>query len=232
VVVSDAAHALEHSLEVQLPFLQTVLAEFTLVPLAVGRASAAQVAEVLECLWGGDETLIVISSDLSHYLPYARRSRDRQQHRAAYRRPRTARSIINRPAARHRSMACCWPHVGTACEASWSICAIRATPPATARASSATAPSPSARSPNMPTEGLGSALLVTARNAIAKRFGLTGQVVEPVPELAEPGATFVTLTQGGQLRGCIGSLEAYRPLAIDVAENALAAAFRDHRFAP
>ncbi len=71
VLVSDAAHALEHSLEVQLPFLQTVLADFTLVPLAVGRASAAQVAEVLECLWGGDETLIVISSDLSHYLPYA-----------------------------------------------------------------------------------------------------------------------------------------------------------------
>lgn len=71
VIVSDAAHALEHSLEVQLPFLQTVLAEFKLVPLAVGRASAAQVAEVLECLWGGDETLIVISSDLSHYLPYA-----------------------------------------------------------------------------------------------------------------------------------------------------------------
>ncbi|WP_313952023.1 AmmeMemoRadiSam system protein B [Accumulibacter sp.] len=71
VVVSDDAHALEHSLEVQLPFLQTVLDRFTLVPLAVGRASAAQVAEVLECLWGGDETLIVISSDLSHYLPYA-----------------------------------------------------------------------------------------------------------------------------------------------------------------
>ena len=70
VVISDAAHAVEHSLEVQLPFLQTVLGEFTLVPLAVGRASTAQVAEVLDCLWGGDETLIVISSDLSHYLPY------------------------------------------------------------------------------------------------------------------------------------------------------------------
>jgi AmmeMemoRadiSam system protein B len=70
VVVSDASHALEHSLEVQLPFLQTVLAEFTLLPLAVGHASPAQVAEVLECLWGGDETLLVISSDLSHYLPY------------------------------------------------------------------------------------------------------------------------------------------------------------------
>ncbi|HRF71382.1 MAG TPA: AmmeMemoRadiSam system protein B [Accumulibacter sp.] len=71
VVVSDAAHAMEHSLEVQLPFLQSVLDDFTLVPLAVGRALAAQVAEVLERLWGGDETLIVISSDLSHYLPYA-----------------------------------------------------------------------------------------------------------------------------------------------------------------
>lgn len=70
VVVSDAAHAPEHSLEVQLPFLQTVLTTFALVPLAVGRTSAAAVAEVLECLWGGDETLIVISSDLSHYLPY------------------------------------------------------------------------------------------------------------------------------------------------------------------
>ncbi|MCP5247769.1 MAG: AmmeMemoRadiSam system protein B [Candidatus Accumulibacter sp.] len=70
VVVSDAAHALEHSLEVQLPFLQAVLEQFALVPLAVGRASAEQVAEVLDRLWGGDETLIVISSDLSHYLPY------------------------------------------------------------------------------------------------------------------------------------------------------------------
>jgi len=70
VVQSDEAHALEHSLEVQLPFLQTVLANFTLAPFAVGRASPEQVAEVLERLWGGVETLIVVSSDLSHYLPY------------------------------------------------------------------------------------------------------------------------------------------------------------------
>ena len=65
------AHRLEHSLEVQLPFLQKVIDEFSLLPLAVGRASAQQVAAVIELLWGGDETLIVISSDLSHYLPYA-----------------------------------------------------------------------------------------------------------------------------------------------------------------
>jgi len=70
VTVSPRAHAQEHSLEVQLPFLQAVLHDFTLVPLAVGMATAEEVAEVLELVWGGDETLIVISSDLSHYLPY------------------------------------------------------------------------------------------------------------------------------------------------------------------
>ena len=71
VVVSDLAHAAEHSLEVHLPFLQQVLGHFRLVPLAVGDATPDEVAEVLAQLWGGDETLIVVSSDLSHYLPYA-----------------------------------------------------------------------------------------------------------------------------------------------------------------
>jgi len=70
VVTSAAVHAHEHSLEVQLPFLQSVLDDFRLVPLAVGDASADEVAEVLDALWGGPETIIVVSSDLSHYLPY------------------------------------------------------------------------------------------------------------------------------------------------------------------
>ncbi len=70
VSVNAAAHALEHSLEVQLPFLQRLLDRFELIPLAVGDASPEQVAQVLEQVWGGSETLIVISSDLSHYLPY------------------------------------------------------------------------------------------------------------------------------------------------------------------
>ncbi len=71
VIVNEAAHASEHSLEVQLPFLQSVLHDFSLVPLAVGDATAEEVADVLDALWGGPETLIVVSSDLSHYLPYA-----------------------------------------------------------------------------------------------------------------------------------------------------------------
>jgi len=71
VGVSAQAHALEHSLEVHLPFLQTVLERFTLLPLAVGDASVQEVAEVLDRLWGGPETLIVVSSDLSHYLSYS-----------------------------------------------------------------------------------------------------------------------------------------------------------------
>ncbi len=70
VVSSPAAHAQEHSLEVHLPFLQTVLGGFTLVPLAVGHATAEEVAAVLDAVWGSEDTLIVVSSDLSHYLPY------------------------------------------------------------------------------------------------------------------------------------------------------------------
>ena len=70
VYVDDQPHALEHCIEVQLPFLQTLLGSFSLVPILVGEASDEAVAELLEDLWGGPETLIVISSDLSHYLPY------------------------------------------------------------------------------------------------------------------------------------------------------------------
>jgi AmmeMemoRadiSam system protein B len=75
VTVSDAAHAYEHALEVQLPFLQTVLRDFALVPFAVGHVTTGEVAEVVDALWGGPETLLVVSSDLSHYHPYAEAKR-------------------------------------------------------------------------------------------------------------------------------------------------------------
>lgn len=71
VVLDDAAHALEHSLEVQIPFLQVVLDHFELLPLVVNEARAVDVAAVLDAVWGEAETVIVASTDLSHYLSYA-----------------------------------------------------------------------------------------------------------------------------------------------------------------
>ena len=71
VASSPAVHAAEHALEVHLPFLQIVFEKFSVLPLAVGDASAEEVAQVLDVAWGGAETLIVVSSDLSHYLGYA-----------------------------------------------------------------------------------------------------------------------------------------------------------------
>lgn len=84
----------------------------------------------------------------------------------------------------------------------------------------------------MADERLGAALLIRARNAIAAELGAATQAEPAHPLLDRPGATFVTLTQAGQLRGCIGSLEARRPLDEDVRANARAAAFRDPRFNP
>lgn len=71
VAVRPDAHLEEHSLEVELPFLQVVLGAFQLLPLVVGQAGGDEVAEVLEQVWGGEKTVLVISSDLSHYLPAA-----------------------------------------------------------------------------------------------------------------------------------------------------------------
>ena len=82
-LISDTAHAREHSLEVHLPFLQEVLGNFAIVPLAVGDATPAEVGAVLDRLWGGPETIIVISSDLSHYHDYETARRlDRETSRA------------------------------------------------------------------------------------------------------------------------------------------------------
>jgi len=83
VEVNDAAHAREHSLEVHLPFLQSVLGPFSLAPIVVGDASPDEMAMLFDAVWGGPETLIVVSSDLSHYLPYeSARGRDRDTARA------------------------------------------------------------------------------------------------------------------------------------------------------
>jgi len=86
VTVSDTPHAVEHSLEVLLPFLQAVLGEITLVPLVVGDATPEEVSEVLEAVWDGPETLVVVSTDLSHYL----------DHDTAHRRDSRTAEVIER----------------------------------------------------------------------------------------------------------------------------------------
>jgi AmmeMemoRadiSam system protein B len=70
LAVSDRAHRFEHSLEVHLPFLQAALGEFLLIPVVIGDAAPELVDQVFDALWDGPETLVVVSSDLSHYLPY------------------------------------------------------------------------------------------------------------------------------------------------------------------
>jgi AmmeMemoRadiSam system protein B/AmmeMemoRadiSam system protein A len=230
VVASDAAHAQEHSLEVQLPFLQTVLGEFELVPLAVGDASAGEVAEVLDRLWGGPETLIVISSDLSHFHSY-----------------REAQSIDNATVAHILALdqltsfdqACgALPINGLLAVARRRGLRIERV----AQCNSGDTAGDKGRvvgyasfalyEPAAEIDALGQALLVRARNAIAARLKQPTQAETDHPALARPGATFVTLTQNGELRGCIGSLEAHRVLDQDVRANAVAAAFSDPRFPP
>lgn len=233
VMRSAAAHQMEHSLEVQLPFLQQVLGDFQLLPLAVGDASAAEVAEVLEQVWGGDETLIVISSDLSHFLPDAlARQVDGE----------TVKAILAlNPHLNHEQACGATPVNGLLLAAQRHGLYPLALD---VRNSSDTAGDPErvvgyaafafqpAADSDRPDEEKGATLLKLARAEIASKLGQPGAASTQSDWLAEPGATFVTLTRHGELRGCIGTLEAHRPLGVDVRENAVAAAFRDPRFMP
>ena len=233
VTVSAAAHAPEHSLEVQLPFLQRVLGDFELLPLVVGEATAAEVADVLDRVWGGDETLIVISSDLSHYLPdaVARRADGK-----------TVGCIMALDSRLSHDQACgATPINGLMLAAQRH--GLRAVT-LDVRNSSQTAGDPGrvvgyaafafvADAGSMVHEkDKGAMLLALARDAIAARLDLEQSHVGEAAWLAESGATFVTLMLHGELRGCVGTLEAYRPLAEDVRDNAVAAAFHDPRFEP
>ena len=237
VVVSDEAHALEHSLEVHLPFLQTVLGRFKLLPLAVGSASAEQVAEVLERVWGGEETLIVISSDLSHYHSYdVARKIDRE----------TVEHILAvRPDLNHEQACGATPVNGLLVYASKhglspELLDLRNSGDTAGDRSRVVGYASIAfYEPEQATvktldheDERGATLLKVARNAIARHLGETERALAVEPWMRVLGATFVTLTRQGTLRGCIGSLEAHRPLVEDVRANAVAAAVRDPRFAP
>jgi len=236
------AHVQEHSLEVHLPFLQAQLDDFELIPLVVGDATPEQVAQVLNDLWGDDSTLIVISTDLSHYHDYA----------TAKKLDGETASLIEhlQPEALSGERACGFLPVSGLLLAARQR-GIRPERLDLRNSGDTAGPRDQVvgygawalhdRSAGHDTEDLSeterSLLKDLARESI--RHGLENgrppscQAGEDTPPgLLQPGASFVTLKKDGRLRGCIGSLEAYRPLAEDVCENAFAAAFRDPRFPP
>ncbi len=232
IVSSDAAHAQEHSLEVQLPFLQTSLGDFQLIPLAVGRTSVDDIAQVLDQLWGGPETLIVISSDLSHFHDYAAAN----QIDGA-----TVAQIASLQPLTSFDQACGALPINGMIEIArrhgmtielLERCNSGDTAGDKSRVVGYAAFALYEAAHDGVDAALGHALLVRARNAISAQFHQYPQAEPAHPALAAPGATFVTLTQNGALRGCIGSLEAHRDLEQDVRANALAAALRDPRFLP
>ena len=244
--VLDAAHAREHSLEVQIPFLQKVLGEFSLVPIVAGDASPEAVTAVLDTLWGGSETLIVISTDLSHHLDY--RSCKEIDLRTADAIERFDTSALGSDsacgrvpirgllvAAKRRGMSItrldlrnsgdtAGPRDRVVGYGSWALFEPPRCEPREDFADREEA-----------LNAAGPTLIELARASIVS--GLTTGCPNPVaitPDmpaiLAAPGAAFVTLRRGGQLRGCVGSSIPQRPLITVVADNAFAAAFKDPRF--
>ena len=253
VQVFDATHGQEHSLEVHLPFLQVVLDRFTLVPLVVGEASAKQVAEVVDLLWGGSETLVIVSSDLSHYHGYDEARRlDAATCQAVE--ALDASRIGGDRACGHIPMGglltlakrygmtvstvdlrnsgdTAGPRDNVVGYGSWILFE---TDSEEAGKTGNDGDSFAKRTKTM-LEGHGATLLGVAAASIEHGLDhgspLPVDPADHVPELADDGACFVTLYRGGRLRGCIGSTLAHRKLLVDVAENGYAAAFEDPRFA-
>ena len=241
----DEAHLHEHSLEVHLPFLQRALQSFTLIPLVVGNSDKKDVAAVLERLWGGDETLVIISSDLSHFHDYA----EAQQLDEA-----TSRKILNLESDLTGDEACgCNPINGLLVLLKQKGLVIRQIDVRNSGDTAGThdrvvgygaysvaeneTESPQMSEPEQTIPlAIRQQILQLARQAILhpfekkESFNINLDLYSNA--LKEEGASFITLNIKGQLRGCIGSLEAHRALIVDVANNAQAAAFKDPRFSP
>lgn len=232
----NAAHDNEHAIETQLPFIRKLWPDVQIVPLVVGDVSAGQAAAAIDALAGPD-TLVVLSSDLSHFLT---------QNAAQQKDTETARLLENGAAEELTPYHAC----GAKCLQGWLL----------SRAGQGTktlrlgmGDSASATGDTSSVVGYGAwafypmdaamlssksraELLGVARGAISRRLGARPDE-EPLPDAASAplqtfAASFVTLTCGGELRGCVGTLEARRSLAEDVAANALGAGFRDPRFPP
>lgn len=321
LIVNDPTHAQEHAVEVQVPFLQRVLGDIEIVPLNAGLTTSQQVGDVLCAFWGGPETVIVISSDLSHYHRerIARRIDDDTIRRitaldypidpdlacGAY--PINgildvvARGVV--PGRSHSpahgdedvptvsSAALRLEFLGSSTSgddgvvalagqvrpamvdpddrvvgyAAWAVweesAGAWAVSPFAEQGTTSSSPGEVVgdgvelrmsdvssekgcgdgaglrMAESSSHEGRGDALLELARSALRAHLGLPvdrtpADIVAAHPWLNEPGASFVTLNEHGDLRGCIGTLEAYRPLGRDVAAHVVDAAAHDPRFPP
>ena len=241
----DRALAAEYSVEVQLPFLQTVLGEIEFVPLTVGRAAPEAVAALLDGLWGGPETLIVVSSDLSHFLEY-RAAQEIDSRTAGAIEAFDAAALGSKEAcgcvpvaglllaARRRGMTAATLDLANSADAggardrvvgygAWAFYERQSAEEPVADLAVLSAAGPILRD-------LARASIV---NGLAAGAPLVPAAQHRLPALiGRPGASFVTLRRQGRLRGCIGSSIASRPLVEDVAVNAFNAAFRDPRFLP
>lgn len=237
VHINDAAFENEHSLEVHLPFLQRALGDFALVPLLVGDAKPEGVEQVLRKLWGGPETLIVISTDLSHFHDYA----------AAQKLDASATRAIETFNVEGLSgeLACGFRPLSGLLRAAQRL-DLRPTT-LDVRNSGDTAGDKSrvvgygsyafeysgaARTPDK----YRTPLLDIAQQSI--RHGIKAGACPNVEVSGFPHPmrthrrTFVSVHTGGKLRGCVGSLAANNPLIADVVQNAYRAAFEDKRFKP
>ncbi|MEM7686482.1 MAG: AmmeMemoRadiSam system protein B [Pseudomonadota bacterium] len=237
VNVVPEAFAQEHAIEVELPFLQHRLSGFTIVPLVVGDIATDRLAEILTEVWGGGETLIVISTDLTHFLTGDEASRiDLSTAQAVEKLDGSGIGV--REACGHRPLAAflkvagakgmrltrlALTHsgqitgdtdrvVGYGAWMAHDAVTARLAPPHRAEALSIAA----------------KAMISRARNGKAPVINLENF---PVP-LRSVAPAFVTLTLEDRLRGCIGSLTAHQPLAQDILTNAVKAGFEDPRFTP
>lgn len=260
VQMLEDAHTQEHGLEIELPFIQRLFgenADIGIVPLLVSRCSPRQVNQVIEKLWGGPETLIVISSDLSHFHDYdtAKRMDNRTREMIE---TFDAENIDSNDAcgalpvagmliaARNRGMTIKTLGMRNSGDVTgdksrvvgygaWAFYDCKDTPTKKAGDMSEDAAEGDFTAA---TEQLikdhGALMLDLCRRSIlhgietGAPLGLSAS--EVAPALAAPGACFVTLKKSGQLRGCIGSIMAHCDLATDLCENAFKAAFRDPRF--
>jgi MEMO1 family protein len=247
VIPYAKAHEHEHALEVHLPFLQRlwkdlpVDAQPTILPLVVGDVPASQVAALLDRLWGNDQILILISTDLSHFQTYASAQATDSATCEKIRALQT--NITHAEACGATPLNAALMHAQTRHLHIEQLAYCNSgdtagnTPEGRERvvgyASFALYESPTTLVGYGLEANQGADLVMLARAALHHAVGAPAMPTPmQAPWLDAAGACFVTLSKNGGLRGCIGSLLAHRSLKDDIIHNAQAAALHDHRFTP